>query len=122
MQASELVDQLFSSPLAKLVALSDSAGAPRVVRARAGAVQAQLVLGADIVNATLREFASRERFGAVKQAVVSFTDATLLLSPLDEHNTLVVVADADVNLGLFLSTCRAALANYAEGASDGRGK
>lgn len=122
MQASELVDQLFSSPLAKLVALSDSAGTPRVVRARAGAVQAQLVLGADIVNATLREFANRERFGTVKQAVVSFTDATLLLSPLDERNTLVVVADADVNLGLFLSTCRSVLANYAEGAGDGRGK
>ncbi|MBL8683714.1 MAG: hypothetical protein JNK05_31370 [Myxococcales bacterium] len=122
MQASELVDQLFSSPLAKLVALSDSAGTPRVVRARAGAVQAQLVLGADIVNATLREFASRERFGSVKQAVVSFTDATLLLSPLDERNTLVVVADADVNLGLFLSTCRSVLANFAAGAGDGRGK
>lgn len=122
MQASELVEQLFSSPLAKVVALSDGAGTARVVRARDDGARALLVLGADVVNATLHEFAKRERFGTVKQAVVTFTDATVLLSRLDETNTIVVVADADVNLGLFLSTCRSVLANFSDGANDGRGR
>ena len=96
MQASELVEQLFSSPLAKVVALSDGAGTARVVRARDDGARALLVLGADVVNATLHEFAKRERFGTVKQAVVTFTDATVLLSRLDETNTIVVVAPSDV--------------------------
>lgn len=122
MQTSELAEQLFLSPLARLVAITDGAGAPRVVRARSGDSDPTLSLSSDITSAALSEFAARQRFGALRQAVVFFTEATVVLNALSDGTTLLLIADADANLGLLLSTCRTALTAFGEGGSDGAGR
>lgn len=122
MQIPELAEQLFASPLARVVAITDGAGTARVIRARSGDADPMLSLSSDVTSATLSEFAARQRFGSLRQAVVFCSDATVVLHALHDGTTLLLVADADANLGLLLSTCRTALAAFVEGGSDGAGR
>lgn len=119
MQTTEVVEQLFQAQSARIVAATDGAGNPRFVRARAGESDAGLYLGAEVMGAALAQFAARQSFGAVKQAVVLCQGATVVLNATRDGGLIVVVADANANLGLLLMTCRTALAEHGvEGGRD----
>jgi hypothetical protein len=59
MQTSELAEQLFASPLTRLVAITDGAGTARVLRARSGDSDPTLSISSDVTSAALSEFAAR---------------------------------------------------------------
>lgn len=104
-----LAERLFSSPFAKVVAITDGSGVARVIRSRVDAVDPMLALGADATQAAIATFAQRQRFGSLRQAVLVCEDATVVINALYDGTTLVLVADPESNLGLLLSTCRVAL-------------
>ncbi|MBL8677884.1 MAG: hypothetical protein JNK05_01865 [Myxococcales bacterium] len=104
-----LAERLFSSPFAKVVAITDGSGVARVIRSRVDAVDPMLALGADATQAAIATFAQRQRFGALRQAVLVCEDATVVINALYDGTTLVLVADPESNLGLLLSTCCVAL-------------
>lgn len=119
MQTTDVVEQLFQAQSARIVAATDGAGKPLVVRARAGESDAGLYLGAEVIGAALAQFAARQQFGALKQAVMLCQGATVVLNATRDGGLIVVVADAGANLGLLLMTCRTALSEHVtEGARD----
>lgn len=110
--ADVTVDALLASPTTRVVMITNGVGVSLASRARGGASAAELALGADLAAAALAQFAAAQGYGGVKLSFLLCQSAMVVLGSLHDGRALAVVAEPEANLGLLISACKKALAEY----------